>query len=304
MELVEFVKNNPYAFLDQVLTATGTYKKLGSIANETITNIENTFPDTASSIGDVGQFIVDVANGIIDVCEVVDIYGNPMSPRINADNTAVPQRVEGFTPLINRQPTAQKATYEKFQYRLRSALFKDNEKIRQLNASGDVVGVRDYVSMLTSVHELAYNWHDKIASVAAPVGLLSASQATGLQNAEDILGTASGLLQGIYGTPNTINSASAINTTSPFGTQENVLPSTTEQTNGMSAIGNFISAETQYSLRLYRNEFNFAVKQQLDKHPYWSASTVKEYNERVQRIQYEMQEGTLAILNNPAFAKI
>jgi hypothetical protein len=72
----------------------------------------------------------------------------------------------------------------------------------------------------------------------------------------------------------------------------------------VSAIGSFISGETQYSLRLFKNEFNFAVKQQLAKHPYWSASTVKEYNERVQRIHYEMQEGTPAILSNPAFAKI
>ena len=318
MELIEFVKNNPYAFLDQVLTASGAYKKLGSIANETIANIENTFPNSASTVGNVGQFIADVANGIIDVCEVVDIYGNPMSSRINADNTAVPQGVEGFTPLINRQPTAQKTAYEKFQYRLRTALYKDNEKIRQLNASGDVVGVRDYVSMLTAVHELAYNWHDSIASKSAPVGLLSVSQATGLQNVEDILGTASGLLQGIYGTPNSIKSSSAINTTSASGTRENVSPATTGLnigltaaanglgaiSGGLSAIGNFISGETQYSLRLYKNEFNFAVKQQLAKHPYWSADTVKEYNERAQRIQYVMQEGTQAILNNPAFAKI
>jgi hypothetical protein len=172
--------------------------------------------------------------------------------------------------------------------------------------------------MLTAVHELAYNWHDNIASTAAPVGLLSVSQATGLQNVEDILGTASGLLQGIYGTPNAINSSASINTTSAFGTRENTPPATaglnaglTAAANGLaavsggvSAIGSFISGETQYSLRLFKNEFNFAVKQQLAKHPYWSASTVKEYNERVQRMQYVMQEGTPAILSNPAFAKI
>ena len=318
MELIEFVKNNPYAFLDQVLTASGAYKKLGSIANETISNIENTFPSITSSVGNTGQFIADVANGIIDVCEVVDIYGNPMSTKVNADNTIVPQGVQGFKPLISRQPTAQKAAYEKFQYRLRTSLFKDNEKIRKLNASGDVVGVRDYVSMLTAVHELAYNWHDRIASTSAPVGLLSVSQATGLQNAEDLLGTASGLLQGIYGTPNSINSSAPINTTSVSGTRDNMSPVTAGLntglnaaasglgvvSGGLSAIGNFISGETQYSLRLFKNEFNFMTKQQLAKHPYWSAETVKEYNERVQRMQYDMQEGTPAILNNPAFAKI
>jgi len=318
MELIEFVKNNPYAFLDQVLTASGAYKKLGSIANETIANIENTFPNSASTVGDVGQFITDVANGIIDVCEAVDIYGNPIANKITADNTAVPTAVRGFIPLTNQQPSAAKTDYEYFQFHLRDALYKDGDKIKSLKDSGNVAELRDYMTMLTAVHELAYNWHDNIASVAAPVGLLSVSQATRLQNVEDILGTASGLLQGIYGTPNAINSSAPINTTSASGVRENTSPATaglnaglTAAANGLravsggvSAIGSFISGETQYSLRLFKNEFNFAVKQQLAKHPYWSASTVKEYNERVQRIHYEMQEGTPAILSNPAFAKI
>ena len=318
MELIEFIKNNPYAFLNNVLTATGAYTALGNVASETINKIESSFPDASSAVGDVGKFIANVANGVVDICQTLDLYGNPMSARINADNTKVPASIVGFTPLVNRQPTTQKIAYEKFQYRLRTALYKDNEKIKQLNASGDVVGVRNYVSMLAAVHELAYGWHDKIASTSAPVGLLSASQATGLQDAENILDTAGGLLQGIYGTPNAINSSSQITTASASGVKQNA-PFLTSQLNtgvtaatsglgvisdALNATGNLLSGETKYSLRVFKNEFNFNVKKQLAKHPYWSNETTKEYNERVQRIQYEMENSTLAILNNPAFAKI
>jgi hypothetical protein len=313
MELIEFIKNNPYAFLNQILTATGTYKKLGSIASETVTNIEKTFPDSASAVGNVGQFIVDVANGVIDICEAADLYGNPITNKISADNTKVPKPVRGFVPLTNRQPMSAKSDYDYFQFHLRDALYKDNDKIKSLKDSGNTVELRNYVTMLTAVHELAYNWHDKIASTAAPVGLLSASQATNLQNIEDTLVNFGGVLEGIYGQPDTINSSTEISTRSLSGVTQNSLINTglNAASTGLGALsgalnatGNFLSGETKYSLRLYRNEFNFAVKQQLAKHPYWSAETVKEYNERVQRIQYEMETGTPAIRNNPAFAKI
>jgi len=316
LELVEFIKNNPWAFLDQVLVASGTYQKLGSIATETISEIQNTFPELSDSVGDVGQFIADVANGVIDVCQALDIYGNPISNRISVDNTRVPRGVVGFVPLTNNQPTRQKASYEKFQYRLKDALYKDNARIQRLQTEGNITELRNYVTMLTAVHELAYNWHDSIASYAAPLGLLNSSQATDLQNTENTLNILNGALQSIYDTGT--SSGAQTTTSSSSGTAVSSSQLTGQLNDGFTSVANslgvvsgalggvdsFLSGQTLYSLRILSNEYNTAVEKQREKHPYWSDEILKEYNERVQRIRFEMQNSTSAILNNPAFAKI
>ena len=315
MALIEFIKDNPWAFANMVLEATGAYAKLGAIANEQIDALKSQFPGITSGIGDVAGFVKDAANGLVDICNAVDINGNPLAKYIKADNTKVPEAIVAFIPATSRQPVEAKGKYDLFQFRLREALNKDTDKINTLTAEGDTVGVQEYVSMLTAVHELAYNYHDRIAATGSGSGLLSGSSTTsdGLDSVYNILSEATGILSSVYpqnsGTTNittTDTSGSkkkaglSVDTlNSGFNTAANIVSGITS---GVGSVGSFLSGETGFSLTGLKNEFNYFAKETLLKNPAWSSETVNEYNKRVNKIKYEMENNSEAIRNNPANA--
>ena len=317
LALIQFVKDNPWAFANMVLEATGVYDKIGTFANEQIEALKSQFPGITEGIGDVAGFVKDVANGLVDICNAVDINGNPISQYIKADNTKVPKAIAGFIPATSRQPVEAKAKYDLFQFKLRDALYKDNEKIKKYQDDGDTVGLQEYVSMITAVHELAYNYHDRIASTASPSGLLSINSGDSgfLDSAYGILSDATSILSSVY--PQ--NAASTnITTTNSSGSKKKIGLSVDTLnsglstlsgaidgvTSGLGSVSNFLSGQTGFSLTGLKNEFNYFAKDTLSKNPSWSSETVNEYNKRVNKIKYEMEVGAEAIRNNPANAGV
>lgn len=305
MALIEFVKENPWAALNMVLETSGAYDALGKLANEQIAAIQESFPGMT---GDVGQFVKDVANGLVDICNL------DMS-LIKADNTKVPEAVVGFIPATSRQPVEAKARYDLFQFRLRDALNKDSEKINTMNAAGNVVGVQEYVSMLTAVHELAYNYHDRIASTGNALGLLDPGNDIGefsgtLGSVYGVLGDATSILSSVYpDTASTTTTSSGTTKSSGFsvntlnaglGSIANTIDGVTA---GLSSVTSFAMGETGFSITALKNEFNFSAKEMLKKNPFWSKETIAEYNARVNKIKSEMENNVDAIRNNPANAK-
>lgn len=320
MALIEFIKDNPWGFLNAVLEASGAYAKLGSLANEKLEELKAAFPNTSAAVGDVAGFVKDVANGLVDICNNVDINGNPIATLIKADNTRVPEVVSGFNPPTSRQPIEEKARYDLFQLRLRDALYKDSEKMDAMNAAGNITGVQEYVSMLTAVHELAYNYHDRIASTGYGTGLIDSDGPDSpigfggkLNSAYTILGDATSILSSVYPqntteTPATVTSTSGGKKKTAFsidslnsglGAVANTISGVTA---GLNSVTSFMSGETGFSLKAFKNEFNYAAKETLRKNPFWSKETISEYNKRVNRIKFEMETNAEAIRNNPANA--
>lgn len=306
MALIEFVKENPWAALNMVLETSGAYDALGKLANEQIAAIQENFPGMT---GDVGQFVKDVANGLVDICNL-DISGNPIATLIKADNTKTPTAVTKFIPTTLRQPSEAKGKYDFFQFQLRDALNKDSEKLKAMSDEGNTVGVQEYVSMLTAVHELAYNYHDRIAETGTPVGLLSGSTSDALSSVYNVLGEATSILSSVY-PDSTSTTATASGTTKSSGFSVDTLnaglgsiANTVDGvTAGLKSVNSFITGETGFSLTSFRNEFNFGAKEMLKKNPFWSKETIKEYNDRVNKIKSVMENNVDAIRNNPANAK-
>jgi hypothetical protein len=305
MALIEFVKENPWAALNMVLENSGAYDALGKLANEQIAAIQESFPGMT---GDVGQFVKDVANGLVDICNL------DMS-LIKADNTKVPEAVVGFIPATSRQPVEAKGKYDLFQFNLRDALNKDSNKLKKMSDEGDTVGVQEYVSMLTAVHELAYNYHDRIASTGNALGILDPGNDIGefsnsLGSVYNILGDATNILSSVYpGTDSTTATSSGTKKSSGFsvdtlnaglGSVANTIDGVTA---GLSSVTSFAMGETGFSITALRNEFNFGAKEMLKKNPFWSKETIAEYNARVNKIKSAMENNVDAIRNNPANAK-
>ena len=305
MALIEFVKENPWAALNMVLETSGAYDALGKLANEQIAAIQASFPGMT---GDVGQFVKDVANGLVDICNL------DMS-LIKAYNTKVPEAVVGFIPPNSRQPVEAKARYDLFQFSLRDALNKDSDKLKKMSDEGDTVGVQEYVSMLTAVHELAYNYHDRIASTGNALGVLDPGNDIGefsgtLESVYNILGDATNILSSVYpDSTSTTATSSGTKKSSAFsvdtlnaglGSIANTIGGVTA---GLSSVTSFAMGETGFSITALRNEFNFSAKEMLKKNPFWSKETIAEYNARVNKIKSEMENNIDAIRNNPANAK-
>jgi hypothetical protein len=305
MALIEFVKENPWAALNMVLENSGAYDALGKLANEQIAAIQESFPGMT---GDVGQFVKDVANGLVDICNL------DMS-LIKADNTKVPEAVVGFIPATSRQPVEAKGKYDLFQFNLRDALNKDSDKLKKMSDEGDTVGVQEYVSMLTAVHELAYNYHDRIASTGNALGILDPGNDIGefsnsLGSVYNILGDATNILSSVYpDTASTTATSSGTKKSSGFsvdtlnaglGSVANTIDGVTA---GLSSVTSFAMGETGFSITALRNEFNFGAKEMLKKNPFWSKETIAEYNARVNKIKSAMENNVDAIRNNPANAK-
>jgi hypothetical protein len=171
--------------------------------------------------------------------------------------------------------------------------------------------------MITAVHELAYNYHDRIASTASPSGLLSINSGDSgfLDSAYGILSDATSILSSVY--PQ--NAASTnITTTNSSGSKKKIGLSVDTLnsglstlsgaidgvTSGLGGVSNFLSGQTGFSLTGLKNEFNYFAKDTLSKNPSWSSETVNEYNKRVNKIKYEMEVGAEAIRNNPANAGV
>ena len=305
LALIEFVKENPWAALNMVLETSGAYDALGKLANEQIAAIQASFPGMT---GDVGQFVKDVANGLVDIC-------NMDMTLIKADNTKVPEAVVGFIPPTSRQPVEAKARYDLFQFRLRDALNKDSDKLKKMSDEGDTVGVQEYVSMLTAVHELAYNYHDRIASTGNALGILDPGNDIGefsgtLGSVYNILGDATNILSSVYpDSTSTTTTSSGTKKSSGFsvdtlnaglGSVANTIDGVTA---GLSSVASFAMGETGFSITALKNEFNFSAKEMLKKNPFWSKETIAEYNARVNKIKSEMENNIDAIRNNPANAK-
>ena len=256
-----------------------------------------------AGLGDVGGFINDVANGLVGICNNVDINGNPIATMIKADNTKVPEIISGFIPATSRQPVEAKAKYDFFQFQLRDALNKDTNKVKTMSEQGNSLGVQEYVSMLTAVHELAYNYHDRIAETGSPSGLLGSSANGKLSGVYDTLSSVTDIFSGAY-PQSTSTSSSGSKSTSALNTG---LSAITGGLGGVSsslgAVSSFLSGETNFSLSSLKNEFNYAVNETLKKNPKWSKETIKEYKERANRIKFEMENNSEAIRNNPANAK-
>lgn len=312
LALIEFIKDNPWAFLDQVLKASGAYAAIGSVANEALSSISEQFPGISAGVGDVAGFIKDVANGVVDICNNVDINGNPIANLIKADNTKVPTAILGFDPITIRQPVEAKAKYDLFQFRLRGALYKDGDRIRSMTEDGNLAGVQEYVSMLTAVHELAYNYHDRIASTGSGSGSLldgNASSAGSIfDSTYNVLGSAANILSGVTRQTTTTTSGGSKKTLFSVDSLNSSLSSAANTISGVGAgigaVGSFLSGENRYSLSAFKNEFNFSARETLNRNQNWSSSTVAEYTERVNRIKYEMENNADVIKNNPANKKV
>jgi hypothetical protein len=301
MALIEFAKENPWAFANMVLETSGAYDALGNFANEQIAAIQESFPGMN---GDVGQFVKDVANGVIDICNL------DTNNLIKADNTKTPTGVLGFIPATSLQPVKAKGKYDLFQFQLRDALYKDNDKLKTLSDSGNTVGVQEYVSMLTAVHELAYNYHDRIASTGNPLGLTYSDDGLGsvydkLNSVYNTLDDTTNILSSVY--PNTTSTTTS-GTTKGFSVNSlnsgltAVANTVGGVTSGLNAATSFVLGETGFSFTAFKTEFNYYANEVLKKNPLWSPTTTKEFNERVNKIKSVMENNIGAIRNNPANA--
>lgn len=299
LALIEFIKENPWAFVNMVLENTGAYEAIGNYASEQ-------FGALTSQFGETGQFVKDVANGLVDVCNL-DISGNPIATLIKADNTKTPTAITKFIPATSKQPTDAKAKYDFFQFELRDALKKDSSKVKKMSDEGDTVGVQEYVSMLTAVHELAYNYHDRIAETGSGAGILGESASNALSSTYSVLSDVTNILSSVYPNSSTTSTSSGSTKASAF--------SVDTLNSGLGSIANTIGGVTaglntatsvlsgNFSLTGIKNEFNYYSKEMLKKNPFWSKETIKEYNARVKKIQSSMENNADAIRNNPANAK-
>jgi hypothetical protein len=298
LDLIKFIKDNPFAFLNMVLEASGAYAAVGQLANDTVASLTNQFPAVTGAIGDVGGFVKGVANGAIDICNALDAAGSPISPYVKADNTKSPEAVIGFNPAVFRQPLEAKAKYDQFQLQIRGSLNKDNDKLNTLRNEGDEIGLYEYASMLTSVHELAYNYHDQVASRGGGTGLMTGNSlsSSGLDSDSlyDMLGEAAGTIAAL--TPAGSSSTNS-GLSSSINAASNAIGGVTA---GASAVGNFLVGGNIASLAGLKSAFNFAVKDTLTKNPTWSSETINDYNKRVNAIKGDIESNADAIQNNPA----
>jgi hypothetical protein len=295
MELIQFVKDNPWAFANAVLESSGAYAKTGAFVGDQLEKLQAAFPEA----NNIGQTIKDVAAGVVNVCNLVDTNSGPVARLIKADTRLAPELIPGFNPPVYRQPTVQKTEYDYMLFRLSEPLFKDNEKIQSLKAAGDEAGLRDYITMLGAVHELAYNYHDDIASTAAPVGLLSSSAATSLDETYNNINNVNGILQGIYGAPS--GDVLQSTTTSTAGTVTNAVLSGFDR--GVNIASAALTGNVKEALLAFSSKYDYSVKATLENHPYWRPETIKEFTDRTNSIRNELKSGTQAIRSNPAFAR-
>jgi hypothetical protein len=153
--------------------------------------------------------------------------------------------------------------------------------------------------MLGAVHELAYNYHDDIASTAAPVGLLSSSAATSLNETYNNINNVNGILQGIYGAPS--GDVLQSTTTSTAGTVTNAVLSGFDR--GVNIASAALTGNVKEALLAFSSKYDYSVKATLKNHPYWRPETIKEFTDRTNSIRNELKSGTQAIRSNPAFAR-
>ena len=298
LALIEFIKNNPYAFLNSVLEASGAYAAVGQLANDAVASLTTQFPAVTGAIGDVGGFVKGIADGAIDLCNALDAAGNPISQFVKADNTKSPEPVIGFNPAVFRQPLEAKAKYDQFQLQIRGSLNKDNDKLNALRNEGNEVGLYEYAAMLTSVHELAYNYHDQVASRGGGTGLMTGNSLSsgGLDSDSlyDMLGEAAGTIAAL--TPAGSSSTNS-GLSSSINAASNAIGGVTT---GASAVGNFLAGGNIASLAGLKSAFNFSVKDTLTKNPTWSSETVNDYTKRVNAIKGDIESNADVIQNNPA----
>jgi hypothetical protein len=323
LELIEMIRKNPLGFLDAVLAASGAYTAIGNTFNSAVSSIKEQFPDASAAVGDVAEFTKGVYTKAVDFCKATDNFGNPLSNIVKADITKVPAMVAGFLPANTRMPVQQKIGYDYFMFQIKEALEKDNDVIKKFQDSKDEVALREYITMITAVNELAYNYHDKIAATANPKGLLDIpynAESGRSETLDEIIGTVSGV-SSLVGSLNSLNSSTATTTpsnnnssgsasnNSSKGIISSLNTGLTSIAGGIDTVTSAIGVATNYltgsafSIAPFKSEFNTAVKETLAKNPTWSAATVKEFNRRVNRIKFEIESGADSIRNNPAFAR-
>lgn len=318
LQLIEMIRKNPLGFLDSVLAASGAYTAIGNKFNSAVSSIKDQFPDAAGAVGDVGEFAKGIYNKSIDFCKATDKFGNPLSSFVKTDITKVPAMVAGFLPATVRIPVEQKTGYDYFMFQIKHALEKDNDVIKKLQDSGNEVALREYITMITAVNELAYNYHDKIAATANPKGLLDISynmDSGRSEKLDNIMGQV-GAVSSLVGSLNSLSTAAPATTPSPGSANASALGFVSSLNTGLTTISGGLDTVTSslattrnyatgnaFSIAPFKSEFNIAVKETLAKNPTWSASTVKEFNLRVNRIKFEIQAGVDSIRNNPAFAR-
>lgn len=328
LALIEEIKKNPLTFLDAVLEGSGVYDKIGDAIDNTVSNISKNFP----GVGNALSIANNAVNGLVDFCETenFDSLGNIIPKSTKADPLKKPEDVKGFTPASLRQPIEQKLDYDAFLYEIRDITAKDQSKIDELSKLTDKTRLNEYLSMITTVNELAYKFHDSVAAKATAKGLLdvavvsSGGSSGGSAKLDSIISSLGGTLNTAnsfveLGGGNTVPTNSTTNSmNSTLGGIASSLDGVTgsigsvatfasggstftelvsDFTAGLSQAANSVSISSDVSM------INFEIKKALERNPKWSPSTVTEFKSKMNKVKDCISSNKNAILNNPLFAK-
>jgi hypothetical protein len=144
------IKENPETLLDAVIKKSGLPGEIDKLKKK--------FP-----FADIDA-LLDKGNAICNAPNF-DMLGNLLGPKITADPTKTAQPVVKFTPPQIAFDSERKGNYDNFLFQLRDALAKDSTKIDWLSKNNPG-GVGEYISMITSINEIAHKHHDDIAKAS------------------------------------------------------------------------------------------------------------------------------------------
>lgn len=139
-DTITSIKENPQGLIDSVIKASG-------IPSE-IAKLKAKFP------------LADIDGLLAKGNAICDSLG-----KITADPTKTAQPVVKFTPPQIAFDSDRKGNYDNFLFQLRDALAKDSTKIDWLSKNNPG-GVGEYISMITSINEIAHKHHDAIAKAS------------------------------------------------------------------------------------------------------------------------------------------
>lgn len=332
LALIEQIRKNPLTFLDAVLEANGVYDKIGDAIDGAVGKIAENFPGVGNAIG----IATNAVNGLIDFCETenFDSLGNIIPKSTKADDTKTPEAVKGFTPAVSRQPVEQKVNYDSFLYHIKEITTKDSAKIESLSKLTDKTKLNEYLSMITTVNELAFSLHDSIAAKATAKGLLDATVVS-FNTSSDSSGssTIDSIVSGLGGTLDKANSfislagatSSTTSSVSAVNTANNALSSVASSidgvTNSIGSVGSLLSGGS--SLSEFLDSFNSGLDQAassvnlssefstfdkevtaaIERNPKWSSETIVEFRSKMKGVKEITRQYKNDILNNPLFAK-
>lgn len=142
------IKENPQALVDSVIKASGVPAEIAKLKAK--------FP------------LADIDGLLSKGNAICDSLG-----KITADPTKTAKAVVKFTPPQISFDSDRKGNYDNFLFQLRDGLAKDSTKIDWLSKNNPS-GVGEYISMITSINEIAHKHHDAIAKTAGIGGVSAA----------------------------------------------------------------------------------------------------------------------------------